>query len=98
MIMPEHREAFVRRYEQLQRVEHKKPVLDDQEIRQIEYALVESFNSRKSVTLTLYDEIENKRLIGIVSTISTSSRQIKLTVFKDEWYWIDIKDIISASL
>ncbi|MFD1131705.1 YolD-like family protein [Paenibacillus sp. PDC88] len=98
IIYPEHREAWTRRRNELERMEHRKPNLDEQEIRHIEFLLVDSFNNRKPITLTVYHEVENKRYIGIVTIISASNREIKLTVFKDEWHWINIGNIVSANL
>lgn len=96
MILPEHREAWIKR-EESKKV-REKPVLDDQEIQEIEYLLVESFNKRKPVVLTLFDPIEDKRVIGIVSSINTYLREVKLVTFDDDWQWIKLKDIISASI
>lgn len=96
MILPEHKEAWIRR-EESKKV-RTKPVLDDQEVQQIEYLLVESFNKRIPVVLTIFDPIEDQRVIGVVTSINTYLREIKLVIFEDDWQWIKLKDIISASI
>lgn len=96
MVLPEHREAWIRR-EESKKV-RTKPVLDDQEVQQIEYLLVESFNKRIPVVLTIFDPIEDQRVIGVVTSINTYLREVKLVIFEDDWQWIKLKDIISASI
>ncbi|MEK5060457.1 hypothetical protein BK126_04320 [Paenibacillus sp. FSL H7-0326] len=96
MIMPEHRQAFIDR--QLEKTKRSKPIIDEQEMQLIERALVDSYNQRELVELVVFDSFENKHLLGIVSTIDTYKRRIKLTTSKDDFVWVELRDILSATL
>ncbi|MCM3783658.1 YolD-like family protein [Neobacillus mesonae] len=96
MIMPEHRQAWIDR--QLEKNKHTKPIIDEQEMQLIERALVDSFNQRERVDLILYDPFEDRHVSGIVSTIDTYKRQVKLITSEDDFEWIKIKEIVAATL
>lgn len=96
MVLPEHREAYIRRQEANQMSEHRKPVLDDQEMQLIERALADSFHDHCKVEITLFELHEDRRIKGIVTTINRTAREIKLSTAAGEWEWIKMKDIISV--
>ncbi|MEK5058658.1 hypothetical protein BK126_02905 [Paenibacillus sp. FSL H7-0326] len=96
MIMPEHRQAWIDR--QLEKTKHSKPIIDEQEMQLIERALVDSRNERMRIDLVLHDPFEDRHVSGIVSTIDTYMRRIKLTTSEDDFEWISIKEIVAATL
>ncbi|MGG6309760.1 YolD-like family protein [Paenibacillus macerans] len=96
MMLPEHKETIIRR--QLEENRKVRPILDAQEIEQIERAIAEAFREHKLLTLRIWGEYEDTELSGGVATVQTYRREIKLTTGKGEWQWIKIEDILSASV
>ncbi|MDY7989901.1 YolD-like family protein [Paenibacillus polymyxa] len=93
MMLPEHRERILNHYrEERQQV---KPVLDDQEVQQIEQVLVISYNKRKDITLKLFDPFEEIIISGVVTSLNTARREVKLTQGMDNFQWIMLKKIIA---
>ncbi|MFB5269629.1 YolD-like family protein [Paenibacillus enshidis] len=78
MMLPEHRVAINR--QQREELRKQKPVLDDQEMEFIEAALSESLHKHRTFRIRLFDEYEDVELSGIVNSILTSRREIKLSV------------------
>lgn len=95
MMLPEHKETIIRR--QLEEGRKDRPRLDPQEMELIEQALAESFHKHRAVAVRLFNEYEDIELTGIVVTIHTFRREIKLATAAGEWEWIRITEIISAS-
>lgn len=95
MILPEHRDAWIRMANT--NLARFKPTLDDQEIQQIEYEIVRSYNKRIKIKLVLFDPYEDKEVSGVVVALNTYKRELKLMTSEDDWEWIYIKDVISAS-
>lgn len=94
MIIPQHREAALKQDREEQR--KVKPILDEQEIQQIERVIIDSFNRGTLITLTLFHPFDDVEIQGVVTVINTNLREIKLSTEIDEWEWIQIKDIIAA--
>ncbi|SMF88102.1 YolD-like protein [Paenibacillus uliginis N3/975] len=95
MMLPEHKEAII--CQQHEECRKGRPILDAQEIELIESALAESYNDHRRITLQLFDEYEDLQLTGIVVMVHKFRREIKLSIETDEWQWIRIEDIISAT-
>lgn len=93
MILTEHRDAYLEHMHQLNRRE--KPVLDDQEVQMIERAIVDSFNKRCVIDLTLFDPFEDEKISGVVISFNTSTREVRL-LLNEEYKWIKISEILSA--
>ncbi|WP_336783300.1 YolD-like family protein [Paenibacillus illinoisensis] len=53
-------------------------ILDDQELEQIHRTLIDSYNRRLRIRITVFDQIEDKVYEGVVSTINTYLMEIKL--------------------
>lgn len=95
MMLPEHKETIIRR--QLEEGRKDRPTLDLQEMELIEQALAESFHEHRTITVRLFNEYEDTELTGIVVLIHTFRREIKLSMCEDEWEWIKIDEIVSAT-
>ncbi|MNK88546.1 YolD-like protein [compost metagenome] len=93
MMLPEHKEAIIRAGRERDR--RTKPMVDAQELELIERALSESLRGRAAVTVRLWGEYEDTELRGVVTSIHTHSREIKLQQGED-WQWIKIRDIVGA--
>ncbi|MNB97106.1 YolD-like protein [compost metagenome] len=93
MILTEHRDAYLEHMNQLNRRE--KPTLDNQEVQMIERAIVDSFNRRCVIELTLFDPFEDEKISGVVSSFNTSTREVRLLLGED-YRWIKISEILSA--
>ncbi|OAB33855.1 YolD-like family protein [Paenibacillus glacialis] len=94
-IIPQHREAALRQAREISRRE--KPLLDEQEIHRIERVLIDSYNRRTFITITLFDPFDDVQMKGLVIVINTYLREIKLW-FEDEYNWIKMIDIIAAEV
>lgn len=91
MVMPEHREA----HNELMRLNSRKQrvILDDQEEEIVYRALTESYQLKKTVNVELFDEYEDRRVIGIVERVD-----MQLNRFKVDGEWFDVRDVISANI
>ncbi|ALA41379.1 hypothetical protein ABE82_07555 [Paenibacillus peoriae] len=95
IIIPEHKEAYLRLMQDRQR--RGKPELDDQEVQLIEQALIESYNSRTSVSVTVFSPFDDTVMTGVITVINTARREIKLSRGEDDFSWIKLEDIISTN-
>ena len=93
-ILPEHKEAMKRQSREATR--KTRPILDGQELEQIQQVLSESFHEHRRITLRIFDEYDNVEISGIVTTIQTYRREIKLSTAQNDWQWIRMSDILSA--
>ncbi|EHS57827.1 YolD-like family protein [Paenibacillus kribbensis] len=96
MILPEHRDAYLRLMKEQGR--RDKPTLDDQEMWQIEQALIISYNERKSITLRVFNPFDDEELCGLVTVINTSRREVKLSRGEEDFSWIKLEEIIEANI
>ncbi|URJ45198.1 YolD-like family protein [Paenibacillus polymyxa] len=95
IIIPEHKEAYLKLMKDRQR--RGKPELDDQEVQLIEQALIDSYNSRTSVSVTVFSPFDDEELTGVVTSINTARREIKLSRGQDDFSWIKLEDIVSTN-
>ncbi|NWL89546.1 YolD-like family protein [Paenibacillus sp. 79R4] len=93
-ILPEHKEAMARQGREA--TKKTRPILDAQELEQIQLMLSESFHQHKRITLRLFGEFDDVEFEGIVTAIHTYRREIKLAISRDEWQWIRIGDILNV--
>ncbi|WP_438351581.1 YolD-like family protein [Paenibacillus sp. FA6] len=96
MIIPQHREAILRQERESKR--RVKPILNEQQWEMIEQALRESLRDHASVTLQLFGPFEYRELRGIVNTINTFHKEIRLYFRNGEWELIKFEDIIAAEV
>ncbi|PPQ49151.1 YolD-like family protein [Paenibacillus peoriae] len=96
IIIPEHKEAYLKLMKDRQR--RGKPELDDQEVQLIEQALIDSYNSRNAVTVTVFSPFDDTVMTGVVMSINTARREVKLFRGEDDFSWIKLEDIITVNL
>ncbi len=96
MMLPEHKETIIRK--RIEEGRKHRPELDAQEIELIERAIAEAFRERRAVTLLIWGEYEDTEIRGIILTVQTYLREIKLSTGDGDWQWIKIEDILSASI
>lgn len=96
MMLPQHKEAIIEDY--LTHEHQACPILDEQVLEEIERALIRSFRERRKVILHLFDHGKGMQveLEGIVTTIQTVKREIKLAVAMGEWTWVKMDKIVLA--
>ncbi|WP_025716045.1 YolD-like family protein [Paenibacillus sp. 1-18] len=94
IIIPEHKEAYLKLMKDRQR--RGKPELDGQEVQLIEQALIDSYNARTAVTLTVFSPFDDMVMTGVVTSINTARREVKLFRGEDDYSWIKLEDIVSA--
>ncbi|WP_128102772.1 YolD-like family protein [Paenibacillus sp. DCT19] len=95
IILPEHREAYLAQMEEQKR--RGKPELDDQEVQQIERLLVESYNSRCTIDLVVFNPFYDEPVSGVVIGLNVGRREVKL-MLDEEFRWISLAEIISANV
>ncbi|MEC4566798.1 YolD-like family protein [Paenibacillus sp. CMAA1739] len=95
IIIPEHKEAYLKLMKDRQR--RGKPELDDQQVQLIEQALINSYNSRNAVTVTVFSPFDDEVMTGVVTSINTARREVKLFRGEDDYSWIKLEDIISVN-
>ncbi|MGW8959205.1 YolD-like family protein [Paenibacillus sp. NPDC055715] len=96
MILPEHRDAYLRLMKEQGR--RGKPTLDDQEMQQIERAIIVSYNERKPIALRVFNPFDDEELYGFVTVINTSRREVKLSRGEEDFSWIRLEEIIEADI
>lgn len=94
--LPEHRVAWLTHQEKL--MGRDKPILGDHELEQIHRTLIDSYNRRLRIHITVFDPITDKVYEGIVSTIYTYLREFKLVWGKGVYKFFDIEKIIFIRL
>ena len=95
IILPEHKEGYLKLMKDRQR--RGKPELDDQEVQLIEQALIESYNTRTTITLLVFSPFDDEVMTGVVTSINTARREVKLFRGEDDFSWIKLEDIISVN-
>lgn len=93
IIIPEHKEAYLKLMKDRQR--RGKPELDDQ---LIEQALIDSYNTRTAVTVTIFNPFDDEVMTGVITVINTARCEVKLARGEDDFSWIKLEDIISVNL
>lgn len=96
LMLPQHKEVIVN--DDLRHDKRTRPLLDEQEIELIEHVLIRSFRERRKVTLELFAPYEQVEVRGIVTTLQTAQREIKLAIGGAQWQWIKVRDILIANL
>ncbi|PNQ81975.1 YolD-like family protein [Paenibacillus sp. F4] len=95
IILPEHKEGYLRLMKDRQR--RGKPELDDQEVQLIEQALIDSYNSRQPVSVTVFSPFDDEVMTGVITVINTARREVKLSRGEDDFSWIKLEDIVSTN-
>ncbi|MGO4953119.1 hypothetical protein [Paenibacillus sp. DRB1-1] len=70
-------------------------VNDEQEVQLIEGASLESYQECRTITLTVFDD---EVLRGVVASIDKPSRRIKVVRGEEDYSFIKLVEIISASI
>lgn len=93
-MLPEHAERMRQHYKEESR--RFKPVLDVQEIEQIEQVLVNSYNRRVPVELRVFNPFDEVRVSGVVTALNTGRRMVKILEGEDDYHWIEIDNILGT--
>ncbi|MDT3426046.1 hypothetical protein J2Z22_001566 [Paenibacillus forsythiae] len=94
-ILPEYRSGIEHDLRESQR--RKKPLLDEQQLEEIDKALYYSQLDKVPVTLKLWDPFDDRTAKGIVLQFDRQLRRIKLQWSEDDWDWVDMDEILSAT-
>jgi hypothetical protein len=99
MMLPQHKDASVRKPTQIERLERS--TLDAQEVEIISNVLFQSHRYQKVVRLTLYGEYEPRIVTGILTCSQRDSFRLDtedpFTGVAD-WEWFMFRDVIKAEL
>lgn len=92
MILPEHKERIrIRREETRQGGRRERPVLDEQEIENINAAIAQSLHERVPVRLRMYDPFEELIVEGIVEQVDQVLKRIRV-----DGEWFNVRDIVGV--
>jgi len=94
IILPEHREAYTALLEEQKR--RGKPDLDEQAQLEIEWALVELYNRRRTVELVVFSPFEDERIKGIVVYINLGTKEIEMLTDGEVRKRVKLAEIVSA--
>ncbi|SDM41727.1 YolD-like protein [Paenibacillus sp. OK060] len=94
--IPEHREAYVKAMSEQER--RGKPSLDEQEVKLIEQVILESYQELRTVTLTVFNPFDDEVMRGVVTSIDKPRREITLVQGEEDYSFIKIEEITSASI
>ncbi|MFD7521382.1 YolD-like family protein [Paenibacillus chitinolyticus] len=78
MMLPEHKEAYLRHQRELNRRAH--PSLEDEERQRIGSLLAQAKTTGRMLTLTVYGPFEDEEITGIVRRIDPLKQEIHLEV------------------
>ncbi|MRN52010.1 YolD-like family protein [Paenibacillus monticola] len=95
LVLPEHKQLIIN--EEREQGRRTRPVLDPQKVELIERALYKSMEDHSAITLTLYDPFEHRVAKGIMMKVDRQLG-IKFRWSEDEWDWIKIDDVTSATI
>ena len=93
MIIPQHKEALLKRQEN--QVRKERPHLDEQASDDISRCLQWSLENREPITLQLYDPFEQREASGVVVDIDMIGQCVRL-LEGDERHWIRADDILGV--
>ncbi|MDB5054427.1 MAG: hypothetical protein JWM44_2477 [Bacilli bacterium] len=91
MMLPEHRETILEQNRALKK--KVKPDLEEQQQEEVARAIGVSMWLSMPMTFVLFDELQNREIIGTAIKIDTLTRKVKLTGSDGE-EWVDFSDII----
>ncbi len=95
MMLPEHKESIIRHRVGINR--KTRPTLDEQRIEELVRTISVSIFTDKEVRIKLFEEYNDKEIVGKIEKITTESRQLKIG-FKDTFEWIRLEDILEMEL
>jgi len=91
MMLPEHREAIIEQNKTL--LKKDKPIMDEEELENIEKVLWESYRLEVTITVVLFDELENIHRTGRVTKIDQYKRMIMLQN-ENDYDWLKLDSIV----
>ncbi|MGM1044778.1 MAG: YolD-like family protein [Bacillota bacterium] len=95
MMLPQHKEQIIEHNKHLNK--RVKPILHDDEWEMMIQNVNLSFNYTEEVTVEVFDEYENRRVKGIVTSVSSFAKKMKIEC--DEGFeWIDFDELVSVKL
>jgi len=100
-VLPEHREALIEDDRSIKR--KKKPDLDEQEVTIVNQAIYGSLEQRRVVTLTIFNEYQDKTIVGTVIKVVPGIDQVKVVLWdpyakEEECVWVFLGKILKAEL
>ncbi|MDQ0339344.1 hypothetical protein J2S00_002131 [Caldalkalibacillus uzonensis] len=94
-MLPEHKEALQKLKQEQSR--QKRPVLDEQQVEEINDKLRQSLQFHLPVTVCLFGEFKNREVKGVVKRINPALGQVKLVNDQEE-EWLSFQDIFDVSI
>lgn len=55
---------------------NEKPELSEDQINELEHLIIEAYNSKSMITLTIYGKINNKHVTGIITKLDPATKSI----------------------
>ncbi len=93
MMLPDHKETYIAHQQQLDK--KKRPVLDEQEIEMISYLIAQSMLTGEEIMITVFEEFQEREIIGRVVKVDQQKREIKLDNGVG-FQWVKFEHLIRA--
>lgn len=78
-------------------IDMQRPVLDELRIDELVRTISVSLFTEKDVRVRLYEEGQNRQIVGKIDKIATESRQLKIG-FEDSFEWIRLDDVLDMEI
>jgi len=95
MMLPEHKEAIITKYNE--KTVKQKPQLDEQKLDEIAAFIQESYRNAVFVKITTFDYYEEQQYIGVVTALDANYKHLKLKQHNQQDLNIDCSSIIDVS-
>lgn len=90
---PQHVEALQKhKKESLKKI---KPVFDEQYLNILAMKIAEAKQEGYTVAVSVFDEYQDVRVVGQISSIDMQLRRLKVMFNEDEWDWVNIDDVLN---
>jgi len=95
MMLPEHVEAIKRHQKELSK--KIKPEFDEQYIIELQHKIAESLHENRDVTVKIFDEYDDLSIEGIITTIDTQQKRIRIDNRFGEPNWVRFDEILNVN-
>lgn len=92
MMLPEHKELLQQHQQHI--IKKSKPILDEQEIEQLESNIQMALSLQSLVQVTLFHPYEAVIVTGTIQKVDPYTKQIKLITSKGSVEWVPLDNII----
>lgn len=94
LMLPEHVELLQEMWEETEKI--NKPILDPQELEQLNKQLIQAYNENFSIAISIYENGSIKKIHGTIKSLCPDQNQIHLQVQNDMEKIVNFDHVISV--